>query len=46
MYTEPQMLDVLARLSRIYSESYPNDKEAIERFLRWTNLQYGYKNEQ
>lgn len=43
MYTEPQMFDIVARLAKIYSESYPQDKEGLERFLRWAHTQYGYE---
>lgn len=51
-YTEPEMFQVLNRLIKIYSESYPDDKEALHRFIRWSHSQYGYdykifiKNEQ
>ena len=41
-YTESEMFEVLRRLARIYLESYPNDREALERFLRWAHVQYGY----
>lgn len=43
MYTEPQMFDIVTRLAKIYSESYPQDKEGLERFLRWAHTQYGYE---
>lgn len=42
-YTEPDIFEVVNRLARIYLESYPNDREALERFLRWAHLQYGYE---
>lgn len=42
-YTESEMFDVLHRLMKIYLESYPDDKEAIERFIRWAFTQYGYR---
>lgn len=41
-YTEPEMFQTLQRLVRIYLESYPNDREELERFLRWAYAQYGY----
>jgi hypothetical protein len=41
-YTEPQMFDELNRMVRIYLESYPDDREGLERFLRWAHIQYGY----
>lgn len=42
-YTESEMFEALRRLSRIYLESYPEDSEELERFLRWAHLQYGYE---
>ena len=42
MYTEPQVFDTLSRLVRVYLESYPEDQEGVERFLRWAHTQYGY----
>lgn len=41
-YTEPQVIEVITRLAKIYAESYPDDREGLERFLRWTYSQYGY----
>ena len=43
MYTEPEMLAILRRLIGIYLESYPNDRESLERFLTWALSQYGYE---
>ena len=42
-YTEPEIFEIVNRLSRVYLESYPNDSEGLERFLRWAHAQYGYK---
>jgi hypothetical protein len=42
MYTEPQMLETVQRLIRIYLESYPNDLEGLARFQQWLLTQYGY----
>lgn len=42
MYTEPQVFEMLNRMVRIYVESYPDDRDALERFLRWAYSQYGY----
>jgi hypothetical protein len=42
-YTESQMFEMLNRLVRLYLESYPNDQEGLERFLRWAHSQYGYE---
>lgn len=41
-YTEPQLIETLNRLIKIYLESYPDDKEGLERFCRWAYAQYGY----
>jgi hypothetical protein len=41
-YTETEMFEVMRRLSRIFLESYPKDREQIERFMRWAHEQYGY----
>jgi hypothetical protein len=40
--TEPEMFDSIRRLARIYLESYPEDSEQVQRFLRWAHSQYGY----
>ena len=42
-YTESELFEIINRLSRIYLESYPDDREGLERFLRWAHNQYGYK---
>lgn len=42
-YTEPQLFETFDRLVKIYLESYPDDQEVLERFLRWAHFQYGYK---
>lgn len=42
MYTEPQVFEMLNRMVRIYVESYPDDSESLQRFLRWAHTQYGY----
>jgi hypothetical protein len=41
-YTETEMFESLRRMTRIYLESYPEDREGLERFLRWAHTQYGY----
>lgn len=41
-YSEPELFQTFNRLARIYLESYPEDKEAVERFMRWAHNQYGY----
>ena len=40
---EPQIFEIVNRLAMIYLESYPEDQEGLERFLRWAHSQYGYK---
>ena len=42
-YTEPQIIETFSRLARIYLESYPDDKEGLDRFMRWVHTQYGDK---
>jgi hypothetical protein len=43
MYTEPEMLETVNRLIEIYLESYPNDQQSLERFVKWVYSQYGYE---
>lgn len=42
-YTEPDLIETFERLAKLYAESYPNDREAVERFMRWAHAQYGYE---
>ena len=42
-YTEPEIFEIVNRLAKIYLESYPEDQEGLERFLRWAHAQYGYE---
>lgn len=42
-YTESEIFEMLNRMVRIYLESYPNDQESLDRFLRWAHSQYGYE---
>ena len=42
-HTESEIFEVINRLSRIYLESYPDDRVGLERFLRWAHLLYGHK---
>ena len=42
MYTEAQIFEMLNRMVRIYLESYPDDQDSLDRFLRWAHSQYGY----
>lgn len=45
-YTETEVFEMMRRLTRIYLESYPEDREGLERFLRWAHTQYGYEHGQ
>lgn len=45
-YTEAETFSMLRRLIRIYLESYPDDRIELERFLRWSHVQYGYKHDE
>jgi hypothetical protein len=45
-YSESEVFEMMRRLTRIYLESYPEDREEIERFLRWAHVQYGYEHGQ
>lgn len=44
--TEDQMIQTLRRMVAIYMESYPDDREQIERFLRWALHAWGYQDGQ
>lgn len=43
MYTEPELVQAIDRLSKIFLESYPESSEQIETFVRWIYAQYGYQ---
>ncbi len=40
---QPEVFQTINRLARLYLESYPEDCEGLERFLRWAHVQYGYQ---
>jgi hypothetical protein len=42
-YTEPELIKTLSHMIRVYSESYPEDQESVERFLTWVLSQWGYR---
>lgn len=42
-YTETQVFELMRRLTRIYLESFPNDREQLERYLKWAHRQFGYE---
>jgi len=41
-YTDKELFEIFRRLAKIYLESYPDDSESLERFLKWSHNQYGY----
>ena len=43
MFKEPELINLFKRMASFYIESYPNDKESVERFLRWVLKQWGYQ---
>jgi len=43
MFKETDLIALIKRMANIYLESYPDDREAIERFVRWVLQQWGYK---
>lgn len=42
MYTEPELIQQMAKLAEIFCESYPDKKNDVETFIRWIYSQYGY----
>ena len=45
-YSEAELIDLIKRMVSIYVESYPADKEELNRFQIWVLNQWGYKNGQ
>lgn len=45
-YSETQLIDLIKRMVEIYLESYPADKEELERFRAWVLGQWGYRDGQ
>lgn len=45
-YTEPELIDLMKRMMVIYLESYPDDKEVLQRFQTWVLRQWGYRDGQ
>jgi hypothetical protein len=43
MYTEPEVIQTIDRLAKIFLESYPDNKQSIDLFIRWIYSQYGYQ---
>ena len=44
MFKEPELIGLIRRMINIYLESYPNDREQLERFLQWVLKAWGYEN--
>jgi len=45
MFKEPELINLIKRMIAMYSESYPEDKEQLERFQRWVLNAWGYKDD-
>jgi hypothetical protein len=46
MYREPELIKLIKRMIAMYLESYPDDKEQLERFQRWVLRAWGYQDGQ
>ena len=46
MYKEPELIKLIKRMIAMYLESYPDDKEQLERFQRWVLRAWGYQDGQ
>jgi hypothetical protein len=46
MYKEPEMIQLVRRMIALYLESYPDDREQLERFQRWVLKAWGYEDGQ
>jgi len=46
MFKEPELIALIKRMIRLYLESYPDDKEQLERFQRWVLKAWGYEDGQ
>lgn len=43
MFKEPELIKLIKRMVAMYLESYPDDREQLERFLRWVLNAWGYR---
>ena len=43
MFKEPELIGLIRRMINIYLESYPDDREQMERFLCWVLKAWGYE---
>jgi hypothetical protein len=46
MFKEPELIALIRRMINIYLESYPDDREQLERFLQWVLKAWGYEDGQ
>jgi hypothetical protein len=46
MFKEPELISLIKRMIGIYLESYPDDREQLERFQTWVLKAWGYKDGQ
>jgi hypothetical protein len=43
MFKEPELIQLIQRMVALYLESYPDDREQVERFQRWILKAWGYE---
>ena len=43
MFKEPELIQLIKRMIAMYLESYPDDREQLERFQRWVLNAWGYE---
>ena len=46
MFKEPELIQLIRRMVALYLESYPDDREQLERFQRWVLKAWGYEDGQ
>jgi hypothetical protein len=46
MFKEPELIKLIKRMIALYLESYPDDRESLERFQRWVLKAWGYEDGQ
>jgi hypothetical protein len=46
MFKEPELIKLVKRMIALYLESYPDDREPLERFQRWVLKAWGYEDGQ
>ena len=45
-YNEPELIQLIRRMIALYLESYPEDREQLERFRHWVLKAWGYEDGQ